>query len=117
MNKKITILTIILSVLLTTGIVAVSSFAASGNVQNKGGFSGDRQAAIEKALESNDYQAWKNLMGDRRITQYINESNFTKFAEAHKLTKVGKLDEAKVLREERSERLFQFLEGTIMRSP
>ncbi|MDD4761870.1 MAG: hypothetical protein PHZ25_02525 [Candidatus Pacebacteria bacterium] len=58
------------------------------------------RAAIEKALENNDYSSWKSLVEGQKITETINEQNFSRFAEAHKLLSEGKQDEAKVIFEE-----------------
>ena len=61
----------------------------------------ERRAQIEKALETNDYNAWKNLMDGRgRVAQVINEGNFSKFVEMHKLMKEGKTEEAQTIRKE-----------------
>lgn len=61
----------------------------------------ERHEAMEKAFENNDYNAWKNLMqGKGRVTQVINEGNFAKFAQAHKLAEEGKTAEAAKIRQE-----------------
>ncbi len=61
----------------------------------------ERHEAMEQAFESNDYNAWKELMSGRgRVTQVVTEENFARFAEAHKLAQEGKLDEAKAIRQE-----------------
>ena len=61
----------------------------------------ERHEEMIQAFENNDYQAWKNLMqGKGRVTQVINESNFTRFAEAHELAEEGKIEEARQIRQE-----------------
>lgn len=61
----------------------------------------ERHEAMDKAFENNDYNAWKNLMqGKGRVTQVINEGNFAKFAQAHKLAEEGKTAEAAKIRQE-----------------
>lgn len=61
----------------------------------------ERRAAIEKAIEAKDYNAWKTLMTGRgRVTQVINEQNFAKFAQAFELAKQGKVAEANKIRAE-----------------
>jgi len=56
---------------------------------------------MEQAFENNDFQAWSNLMqGKGKVIQVVNESNFARFAEAHKLAEEGKMDEAKQIRTE-----------------
>ena len=56
---------------------------------------------MTKAFDSNDYNAWKELMGGRgRVSQVINEDNFARFAEAHRLALEGKTEEAAKIRQE-----------------
>lgn len=60
-----------------------------------------RHADMEKAFETKDYAAWKNLMQGRgRVAQVINTDNFAKFAEAHELAEQGKITEAQKIRQE-----------------
>lgn len=64
-------------------------------------YSVERHIAMEKAFETNDYLAWKNLMQNQgRVTQVINENNFAKFVEAHNLAEKGDLEGAKKIKEE-----------------
>lgn len=93
------------AVVLTLGVIGVSAgtaFAYQGNPAVKGpNYSVERHEAIEKAFESNDYDAWKNLMqGNRRVTQIINRENFSTFAKAHELMEQGKTAEAQKIRQE-----------------
>ena len=61
----------------------------------------ERHQEMEQAFENNDYNAWKNLMqGKGKVIQVVNEGNFARFAEAHKLAEEGKMDEAKQIRTE-----------------
>ncbi len=61
----------------------------------------ERHQEMEQAFENNDFQAWSNLMqGKGKVIQVVNESNFARFAEAHKLAEEGKMDEAKQIRTE-----------------
>lgn len=60
----------------------------------------ERHEAMLKAFEKKDYNAWKNLMGNRPITQKINAQNFTKFAQAHQLALQGNFAEANKIRSE-----------------
>lgn len=61
----------------------------------------ERHEAMEKAFETNDYNTWKTLMGDRgtRVTSVVNANNFSQFAKAHELAEDGKIDEANKIRE------------------
>jgi hypothetical protein len=64
-------------------------------------YSEERHTLMQKAFETNDYNAWKNLMQNRgRATQVINENNFSKFSEAHKLALSGDLEGAQKIRQE-----------------
>ncbi|OGG11734.1 hypothetical protein A2Z00_01380 [Candidatus Gottesmanbacteria bacterium RBG_13_45_10] len=61
----------------------------------------ERHAAMEKAFENKDYNAWKTLTAGRgRVTQVVNAQNFAKFAEAHELAEQGKTEEANKIRTE-----------------
>ena len=60
-----------------------------------------RDSLKRKAFDNNDYNAWKNLMnGKGRVTNVVNEGNFNRFAEAHRLMEAGKNDEANKIRQE-----------------
>ena len=88
---------------LVAGAMGVSSaFAYQGNPAIKGpNYTPERHEAMEKAFESNDYDAWKNLMQGRgRVTTVINKDNFARFAEAHELAEQGKIAEAQQIRQE-----------------
>lgn len=64
-------------------------------------YSPERHEQMEKAFDNNDYNSWKNLMNGRgRVSQIINEGNFKRFAEAHRLMEEGKNDEAGKIRQE-----------------
>jgi len=92
-----------LSLLTLTGLMIVpvaSAYRGDPNVQGPN-YSAERHEAMTQAFENNDYEAWKAQMQDRgRVTQVVNESNFERFAQAHKLAQEGKLDEAKQIRQE-----------------
>jgi len=64
-------------------------------------YSEERHEVMEKAFENKDYNTWKDLMnGKGRVTQVINEQNFDKFAEMHKLRLENKIDEANKIKTE-----------------
>jgi hypothetical protein len=83
-------------------LLSEQAFAYRGDPSVKGpNYSEERLEAMTNALESNDYNAWKELMQGRgRVLQVINEQNFSRFAEAHKLALSGTIDEARKIREE-----------------
>lgn len=86
------------------GAILIPSLAEAyqGDPSIKGpNFSEERHNAMTKAFEKNDYNSWKVLMNGRgRVSQVINEKNFPKFAEAHKLMLQGKTEEASKIKQE-----------------
>lgn len=86
------------------GVTAYSAgvFAYQGDASQKGpNYTPERHEQMEKAFDNNDYNAWKNLMnGKGRVTNVVNEGNFNRFAEAHRLMEAGKNDEANKIRQE-----------------
>ena len=101
---KNTILTLSLTALVIGGLFALPKAASAyrGDPTVKGlNYTAERHDAMEKAFESNDYNAWKNLMNGRgRVTQVITKDNFARFAQIHKLVEAGKTDEANKIRTE-----------------
>ena len=64
-------------------------------------YSEERHEAMQEAFETNDYEAWKELMdGKWRVTEVVTEENFEKFAEANKLAQEWNLEEAETIRQE-----------------
>ncbi len=86
----------------SAAMIAIPTFAYRGDASQTGpNYTPERHEAMEKAFENKDYAAWKNLMaGKGRVTEVINQDNFAKFAEMHKLRKEGKIDEANKIRAE-----------------
>jgi len=85
--------------LITTGVLTLalvfvfskSALAYRGNPNVKGpNYTPKRHQAMLKTFEKKDYNAWKNLMGNRPITQKINALNFSKFVEMRNLILQGK---------------------------
>ena len=90
--------------LILGGLVVSPKFVSAyqGDPSVKGpNCTAERYEAMIQAFDSNDYNAWKEQMqGKGRVTQVVNEDNFAKFAEAHKLALEGKTDEANQIRQE-----------------
>lgn len=102
MNKTILTLTAIAlgaGALFTT---TSNAFAYRGDPNVQGpNYTTERHEAMTQAFNNNDYNAWKELMQGRgRVTQVVNEGNFSRFAEMHKLRLEGKTDEANKIRTE-----------------
>jgi hypothetical protein len=102
MNKTIIALSIATVVLGGVLLHPKAAEAYKGDPTIKGPYyTEERHEAMEKAFETKDYNAWKNLMqGKGRVAQVVNQSNFAKFAQAHELTEAGKTQEAATIRQE-----------------
>jgi len=57
----------------------------------------EQKQALREAIKNCDYNAWKAVVGNRPITQKINEGNFPRFCEALHLLHDGKVDEARAI--------------------
>jgi hypothetical protein len=101
MRKKI-ILPIGVIALVSAAGVAYAAYAYQGDpVEKMAKFSPQKFEQMQKAYENNDYGAWKEMMNGRgRITSIINEQNFPRFAEMHRLMLEKKFDQANQIREE-----------------
>jgi hypothetical protein len=102
MNSKTLLLGIMTLVISGTIIAPQAALAYKGDPNVRGpNCTQERHEAMEKAFDNNDYNAWKNLMqGKGKVTEVINEKNFAKFAQAHKLAEQGKTAEANKIRTE-----------------
>ncbi len=103
-NQKLIIGTSVLVAVILAGAYSVSQ-AYRGDYSQKGpNYSQERHNAMEEAFKNNDYQAWKKLMEQNqfqgRVMNVVNEQNFAKFAEAHRLAEEGKFAEADQIRTE-----------------
>lgn len=79
---------------------SVMAYRGDPNVQGPS-CTPERHEEMVQAFDNNDYNAWKDLMQGRgRVSQVINEENFARFAEAHKLRMEGKIEEANEIRAE-----------------
>ena len=84
------------------GVFANQASAYRGDPSVKGPYySAERHDAMEKAFDTNDYNAWKTLMNGRgNVTNVITKDNFAKFAQAHELALKGDLAGAQKIRAE-----------------
>lgn len=82
--------------------ISQTALAYRGNPDQTGpNYSPERRTEMQKAFESNDYSAWKEQMNGRgRVTEVVNEQNFSRFAEMRKLMLEKKYDEANKIRAE-----------------
>lgn len=110
MNKRKIIVGSMLGLVAMSGAFLVGTLKASADTgtrsQQHVGVSQEKRAgraqervAIRTAMESGDYSAWKDAMGNRPNASQITEAEFVKLQEAHKLAQEGKFDEAQKIRE------------------
>jgi len=79
---------------------AILAYKGDPNVKGPN-YTVERHDVMEKAFDTNDYNAWKSQMvGGGRVTEVINAQNFSRFTEAHKLAEQGKITEANAIRSE-----------------
>ncbi len=100
MKKTLLVVSILFLGSAFTFVNPASAYRGDPNVKGPQ-YSQERHEAMEKALETNNYEEWKKLMDGRgRVTQIITKENFAKFSQAHKLARQGKFEEAKKIRQE-----------------
>lgn len=101
-NKNFLILGLFAITLLSAGVItfagAFVNKGADSNINQN--YNSERHALMEKAFQTNDYNLWKSQMNGKGVTNLINENNFSKFAQAHRLMNEGKYDEANKIRQE-----------------
>ena len=90
----------VLTLILTAG--TSSALAYQGDYSQEGpNCTPAKHEVMEVAFDNNDYNTWLEQMADRgRVTQIINQDNFVKFAEAHRLGQSGDVAGADAIRAE-----------------
>jgi len=93
--------------LMVVGLIAATGLvsAYSGDYSIEGpNCNGERHEAMENAFESNDHNAWRELMTKDgrhpRVVDVVTESNFETFVRAHEAGKNGNYETAAALRAE-----------------
>ncbi|HBO16658.1 MAG: hypothetical protein UR69_C0004G0022 [Candidatus Moranbacteria bacterium GW2011_GWE2_35_2-] len=103
-NKKLIIGTSVLVAVILAGAFSVSQAYRGDYLQKGPNYTPERHEAMTKAFESNDYQAWKKLMEQNqfrgRVMDVVNEGNFARFTQMHRLMVEGKYEEANQIRAE-----------------
>ena len=86
-NKYIALGAVAIVGVLGAFAISQGALAYRGNPDQTGpNYSPERHAEMQKAFDSNDYNAWKEQMNGRgRATQVVNEQNFSRFVEMRKL--------------------------------
>jgi|WetSurMetagenome_2_1015567.scaffolds.fasta_scaffold33132_2 hypothetical protein len=102
MLKKGIILGVLGLAVAGAAVYSTVALAYLGDASKTGpNYSPERHEQMERAFENNDYNAWKSLMnGKGRVMEVINEGNFNRFSEMHKLMEEGKTDESNKIRQE-----------------
>jgi len=105
MNKKKLIIPSVFGLTVLTAVASLgisNTFAYQGDYSQKGpDYSEERHEIMEKSFDENNYNNWKEQMTGRgRITEIVNEENFSLFAQAHKLGQEGRIAEADEIRRE-----------------
>ena len=102
MTKKGIVLGVLGLAIAGAAAYSTGALAYRGDSNQKGpNYTPERHEQMEKAFENKDYNAWKNLMNGRgRVSEAVNENNFNRFSEMHKLMEEGKTDEANKIRQE-----------------
>lgn len=101
MNKRNLTLGLLGAAVLGAGAYGASAMAFQGRVGSFGpNYTPERHEQMQKAFESNDYATWKVQMADRGATRFVNEQNFSRFSEMHKLMLEGEIEDAAKIRQE-----------------
>lgn len=103
MKKKLLTLGLASAVVLGAGALAVAQ--ASAHFGNPGDGQGrnydpDRHAQMQEIIENQDYQGWLEIVGEKPITEYINEENFSLFLQMMEARHNGDHELAQSLREQ-----------------
>ena len=104
-NKIIALGTLVVALLGVIAFTTKQADAYRGDYTQVGpNHTEEREAEMEKVMESKDYEAWVKLMEqDGRkpgVLNKISEETFPKFAEAYQLAHEGETEEANQIREE-----------------
>ena len=68
--------------------------------QNRRAENDENFEAIKNAVESGDYETWKELTVNRPVSENITADNFSKLKEMHELRQNGEFEEARTIAEE-----------------
>jgi hypothetical protein len=90
----------VLTLIMAAGITSASAY--QGDYTEEGpNYTPERHEIMEIAFDNNDYNSWKDQMSDKgRVADVVNQDNFAKFAEAHRLGRTGDKAGADAIRAE-----------------
>jgi len=103
MKKRLLTLGLASAVLLGAGYLASGQASAhfGNNPEGTGkNYDPDRHAQMQEIIDNKDYQAWLEIVGDKPVTEYINQDNFSRFLEMKEARHSGDFDTADAIREE-----------------
>lgn len=102
MKKKLLALGVVGAVLASTGYLATGQARAQlgTNQGYRAHYSPERHAQMAQIMENQNYEEWLELVGDKPITSYVTEENFSTFLEMMALRHEGNFEEADALRAE-----------------
>lgn len=96
MTKKYYLIVALIALIISTASIVTLAKAEEVPKKNPNKiFKMENREAIQKAIENNDYETWKSLVGNQKIAKIITKDNWAKFVEMHKLFK-----QARAIREE-----------------
>lgn len=108
-NQKIIVISAAITAIIAVAGIAASSYAFGGDgfEKNKPNFTSEQREemkanheAMKEALDNNDYEAWKELVGDKPVSEKITEEKFSRLVEAHSLMQSGDKEGAKAVFDE-----------------
>lgn len=88
------------ALVITTALVAGISSAEQNDGSGFMKMPPEMNQAVVKALEDNDYDTWKELMGDNKITEAITPENFSQLVKMYQLVQQGDYQGANEIRKE-----------------
>jgi hypothetical protein len=103
MKKKLLALGVAGAVLASAGYLTANQVSAHPSGENQGyraHYSPERHAQMEQIIENQNYEEWLEMVGERPITDYVTEENFSTFLEMIALRHEGNFEEADALRAE-----------------
>ncbi len=101
MTKKSKVISIS-SLLAVVGIVGALGFAGVSYAHERNDVDHqEHRAEMDQIFADRDYEAWKEVIESKpKITDYVNEENFDRFAEMHELMQSGDKEAADEIRKE-----------------
>jgi len=97
-HKKTLLTLLVFGLIMTAGIGA--TYAFSGKMGWGPKDNPEQHQAMLEIMESGDYEAWLELMGDSPMADKVTQENFDQFVAMHQAMQDGDFETAKQIREE-----------------